>query len=58
MDPREVIKVFQRNLLEQREQIQKDLICILDGLDDKVVENACQVIVDRFHILLEKLKNG
>lgn len=45
------------DLLEQREQIQQDLICILDGLDQSMLDNVCQVVVDRFAILLEKLHN-
>ena len=44
------------SLLEQREQIQEDLDCVLDGIDGQVVYNACQVIVDRFKILLDKLE--
>lgn len=42
-------------VLEQRERIQDDILCILDGLDDEVLENVCQVVVDRFKIILEKL---
>ena len=32
---------------KQREQMQIDITCILDGLDDKIIDNVCQVIVDR-----------
>lgn len=38
-------------LNDQCEQIQEDLMCILDGLDDEMLDNVCQVIVDRFNIL-------
>ena len=35
----------------QKEQAQQDILCILDGLDSTVLDNVCQVIVDRFNIL-------
>lgn len=44
-----------KDLAEQQEQIQQDLLCILDGLDDEILQNACQVIFDRMNILKEKL---
>ena len=40
-----------RDLKEQCEQIQENLVCILDGLDEKVIDAVCQVVVDRFDIL-------
>ena len=40
-------------LIEQREQVQNDLLCILDGLDDSILDAVCQVIVERFDILLK-----
>ena len=30
-----------------REQIQDDLLCILDGLDQDLLDRTCQMIVDR-----------
>lgn len=30
------------------EKIQDDLICVLDGMDDNVINAACQAVVDRF----------
>jgi hypothetical protein len=40
----------------QREQMQNDLLCILDGIDDQnILDNACQVIVDRCNILITEL---
>jgi hypothetical protein len=44
-----------QDLQEQREQIQRDLDCLLDGYDNDTVYNASQIIVDRFKILI-KLK--
>jgi hypothetical protein len=38
-------------IVNQRELIQDDLICVLDGVDDRVITNACQVVVDRMKIL-------
>ena len=43
---------------EQREQAQKDIMCILDGIDDEYLDNVCDVIVDRFNIIKEKLVIG
>lgn len=40
---------------DQRELAQNDLQCILDGLDDDIVDNCCQVIVDRFNLVLNEL---
>ncbi len=39
----------------QREQIQEDLECVLDGLDNQMMINVCQIIVDRFEILENQL---
>jgi hypothetical protein len=45
----------ENDLINQRELIQDDLTCLLDGLDEEMIDNVCQVIVDRFQILLDKL---
>ena len=47
---------LQQNLANECQLIQDDLACILDGFDEKILDNACQVVVDRFKILLESLK--
>ena len=36
---------------DQRELIQDDLMCMLDGLDDDFLTSVCQVIVDRMEII-------
>lgn len=41
----------------QREQAQEDVMCILDGLDDKTISLVCQVIVDRMNIVLTEIKH-
>lgn len=44
------------------EEIQDDLICVLDAIrmppdeKNKIITNACQVIVAKFHELEERLK--
>lgn len=43
---------MEKALLEAREQIQEDILCLLDGVDQEILDNVCQVIVDRFDILL------
>ena len=45
-------------LADQRESIKNDIICLLDGIDqvdDTILDNVCQVIVDRFAILSQRL---
>jgi hypothetical protein len=51
--------IFTRQqMLIQREQMQHDIDCILEGMDDKVVDLVCQVIVDRFNILIATGEQG
>jgi hypothetical protein len=33
---------------EISEQIQQDLMCLLDGMDQKIIDHACQIVVDNF----------
>jgi len=42
----------------QREQMQDDVMCILDGVEDydRLAKLICEVIVDRCDILISKLK--
>lgn len=49
--------LVKQDLLEAREQIQEDLDCILDGIEDydRILTNADQAVVDRFEILLSRL---
>lgn len=34
---------------EISEQIQEDLMCFLDGMDQEVIYYACQIVVDNFN---------
>ena len=49
-----------KELMQVREQIQEDLICMLDSqigmieYVDEVKDMACQIIIDNFDNLLEK----
>ena len=49
-----------KELMEVREQIQEDLICLLDSqfgmveYVDEVKDMACQIIIDNFDNLTEK----
>jgi hypothetical protein len=49
-----------KELMQVREQIQEDLICLLDSqfgmveYVDEVKDMACQIIIDNFDNLLEK----
>lgn len=47
--------ITQQDLLNQRESIQQDLLTLLDGLDQDILDNACDIVVDRFRILIDKL---
>ena len=42
-------------IIQQREQLQEDLRCILDGVDDSFLDNVCQVVVDRMNILVAEV---
>ena len=46
-----------KDIEEQRELMQDDIRCILDGIDDQFLDNVCQVIVDRCRILISKLED-
>ena len=35
------------HLIDLREQLQEDMMCILDGLDDELVNRVCDSIVER-----------
>jgi len=48
----------EQDLKDQCELTQNDLDCILDGIDNTMMTNVCQVIVDRFKILQDKLKEN
>lgn len=47
--------ITRQDLENQRELLQDDLCCIVDGIDDEITDSICQTVVDRFDILLEKL---
>jgi hypothetical protein len=32
-----------------KEQIQEDLIILLDGYDEELIDKACQIVVDNFN---------
>lgn len=50
--------ITQKDISEQREQMQNDLLTILDGMDDDaILTQCCQVVVDRMKILEIKLDN-
>lgn len=52
------MSLTEKDLRSQCELIQDDLLCILEGLDNQVLDNVCQVIVDRINILKEKLSKA
>jgi hypothetical protein len=45
------------DLLTAREQIQEDLLCCADGMSEGFKNKICQVVVDRFSDLLEKVEH-
>jgi hypothetical protein len=47
--------IHQIDLIEHSEQMQEDIMCIMDGIqDDDCVTMVCQVIVDHINVLLAK----
>jgi hypothetical protein len=48
-------KLTVRDIQYQKELMQDDIMCILDGVDDQAITNVCQVIVDRCNILKQKM---
>lgn len=49
--------ITNHDIREVSEQIQNDLLCLLDGQADKLLTDACQIIVDRFKSIKDKLDN-
>lgn len=49
------MKTLNEIVKDQMELVQNDLQCILDGVDDEIIDQCCQVIVDRFNIVLERI---
>lgn len=47
---------FEHKIIQQRESMQDDIICILEGVDDKILNEVCRVVIDRCNILIEQLK--
>ena len=45
-----------KDLEEQREQIQENLLSIFDGYDQRLLDTACDVIVESFNELISKLE--
>lgn len=39
------------SIKELQEQIQEDIITVLDGEDERLINAVCQIIVDRFNEL-------
>ena len=53
-----MLNIEEKAIIEQREQTQEDVLCILDGVSEPLLNNVCQVIVDRFNILISKGKEN
>ena len=45
------MNITEQQLVELREQIQEDLLCLLDGFDEELQEKACQIVVDNVNNL-------
>jgi hypothetical protein len=48
--------ITKQDLLELREQLQEDCLCVLDGIKNDTISNICQTIVDRLKPLLTKVE--
>lgn len=53
-----ISRLVRNDLVNQMEQIQNDLICLLDDCPDKIVDKACQIVVDGFKPLIEKMTDN
>lgn len=47
-----------QDLISCRELIQDDLLTRLDGLDDSILTDVCQIIVDRMALLVALLEEN
>lgn len=47
---------FLQAIRDQKELMQDDLLCILDGAEQELLDNVCQVIVDRMKILTDTIE--
>ena len=43
-------------MMELSERIQEDLIVWLDGFDNQIIDGACQIVVDRFKDVSDKVE--
>jgi len=43
-----------QNIEDQKQLLQDDITCILDGLDDEIIDNVCQAVVERMNLLMQK----
>lgn len=50
--------ITKQDIEDQRQLIQDDIMALLDGLDDPIITNVCQVVVDRMDILLGQMDGG
>lgn len=51
------MSLTEKDLVDECELIQDDLLCVLDGLDEQMLDGVCRVIVDRIEILKNKLSS-
>lgn len=49
--------ITKTDLESQRELIQNDIDCYLDGLPNEVINEVFNIVCERFQILLDKLDN-
>lgn len=46
-----------QKLLNQRELIMDDIECVLDGVDDYLINTCQDIIIERFKILLDETED-
>jgi hypothetical protein len=46
--------VTKQELERLREQLQQDILCILDGIDNDILDDICDCIIERIDVLIEK----
>ena len=49
--------ITKQHLLDVRQLIQDDLLCLMDGLPNEAQIAACQIVVDRMEQLFDNIGN-
>jgi hypothetical protein len=51
-------QITKLDLINLKEQIQDDICCFLDGIDDEIIDSICEIVIERVNTLIGKMSNG